>query len=403
MADIFQNGEITTLHRLKSGGTERLERELETFSQNRPIALVIPALFVDLKAKPIKNILSEISKVRYLNEIIISLGRANKDEFTEVKSMLSSFNVPASIIWNDGENIQELYHMLDKENLSAGEDGKGRSAWISYGYILSTQSSQVIVLHDSDIVTYSRELLARLCYPIANPNLNYEFCKGYYARVTDRRHGRVTRLFVFPLIRALKKVLGGNDFLDYLDSFRYILAGEFSMRADLARTNRIPSGWGLEVGMLAEIYRNCSLKRVCQVEIADIYEHKHQPLAENDPTTGLNKMAIDIAKTLFRTMASMGMSFPAGWINTLKATYLRTAQDYIAKYYRDSEINGLFFDRHQEAVAVETFVKGIGIASEDFERNSAFGAPHIPNWNRVVSAIPNFFDLLREAVERDNF
>ncbi len=165
MADIFQNGEITTLHRLKSGGTERLERELEIFSKNRPIALVIPALFVDLKAKPIKNILSEISKVRYLNEIIISLGRANKDEFAEVKSMLSSFNLPASIIWNDGENIQKLYHMLDKENLSAGEDGKGRSAWISYGYILSTQSSQVIVLHDSDIVTYNRELLARLCYP----------------------------------------------------------------------------------------------------------------------------------------------------------------------------------------------------------------------------------------------
>jgi glucosyl-3-phosphoglycerate synthase len=130
---------------------------------------------------------------------------------------------------------------------------------------------------DCDIVTYNRELLARLCYPVAKSNLDYEFCKGYYARVTDRLHGRVTRLFVTPLIRSLKQIIGRIDFLEYLDSFRYILAGEFSMRADLARINRIPGDWGLEVGVLAEVYRNCSLRRICQVEIADKYEHKHQP------------------------------------------------------------------------------------------------------------------------------
>ena len=49
---------------------------------------------------------------------------------------------------------------------------------------------------------------------------------------------------------------------------------------------------------------------------------------------------IDIAKTIFRTMASMGVIFPSGWIKTLKATYLRTAQDTIAKYSHDSEIDG---------------------------------------------------------------
>ncbi|RKY82149.1 glycosyl transferase [candidate division KSB1 bacterium] len=401
MADFFQDGEITNLHRLKPGDTERLESELETFSKHRPIALVLPALFIDLKAEPIKKILSEISKVKYLNEVILTLGKANREEFEEVKSMFSSLNLPVSIIWNDGENIQELYRLLDKEGVSAGEDGKGRSAWMAYGLILARESSQVIVLHDCDIVTYDRELLARLCYPVTNPNLDYEFCKGYYARVTDRLHGRVTRLFVTPLIRALKKIIGPHDFLDYLDSFRYILAGEFSMRADLARMNRIPGDWGLEVGVLAEVYRNCSRKRICQVEITDNYEHKHQPLSENDPSTGLNKMSIDIAKIIFRTMASMGVIFPSGWVKTLKATYLRTAQDSITKYSHDSEIDGLFFDRHQEAVAVETFVKAIEIASEEFERDP-FGAPLIPNWNRVISAIPNFFALLKEAVERDN-
>jgi len=401
MTDFFQDGEITNLHRLRPGNIQQLENELETFSKLRPIALVLPALFQDLKADPIRKILSEIQKVRYLNEIVLTLGKTNKEEFAEVKSMFSSFSIPVSIIWNNGDNIQELYELLGKQGVSAGGDGKGRSAWMAYGLILARGASYVIVLHDCDIATYDRELLARLCYPVANPNLDYEFCKGYYARVTDRLHGRVTRLFVTPLIRALKRIVGPNEFLEYLDSFRYILAGEFSMRADLARINRIPGDWGLEVGVLAEVYRNCSLRRICQVEIADNYEHKHQPLSESDPGTGLNKMSIDIAKTILRTMASMGVVFPSGWVKTLGATYLKTAQDTIAKYSHDCEIDGLFFDRHGEAVAVETFAKAIEIASDAFDRYP-FETPQIPNWARVTSAIPDFFDKLKAAVQKDN-
>jgi hypothetical protein len=35
MVDFFQNGEITNLHRLTAGDTERLEKELEEFSKRR--------------------------------------------------------------------------------------------------------------------------------------------------------------------------------------------------------------------------------------------------------------------------------------------------------------------------------------------------------------------------------
>jgi len=137
------------------------------------------------------------------------------------------------------------------------------------------------------------------------------------------------------------------------------------------------------------------------VEIADNYEHKHQPLSESDAGTGLNKMSIDIAQTILRTMASMGVVFPSGWSKTLGATYLRTAQDTIARYSHDSEIDGLFFDRHREAVAVDTFVKAIEIASREFEQYP-FESPQIPNWARVTSAIPDFFDMLKAAVLKDN-
>jgi glucosyl-3-phosphoglycerate synthase len=259
----------------------------------------------------------------------------------------------------------------------------------------------VIALHDCDIVNYNRDLLARLCYAVANPNVDFEFCKGYYSRVTDQMHGRVTRIFVTPLIRALKATLGPSQFLDYLDSFRYILAGEFSMNTDLARRIRIPGDWGIEVGVLAEVHRNCALRRICQVDLVDNYEHKHQPLTFEDPNKGLLKMGTDIAKCIFRTTASMGCTLTNEFFISLKASYLRMAQDLIARYQYDSLINGLKYDRHGEGSAAEAFVQCIASAGQQF-LEMPMETAYIPNWNRVVSAVDNIFELLISAVEEDN-
>jgi glucosyl-3-phosphoglycerate synthase len=214
-------------------------------------------------------------------------------------------------------------------------------------------------------------------------------------------YGRVMRLFITPIIRALKKIVGYLPFLVYFDSFRYPLAGEFSMKADLARVNRIPSDWGLEVGVLAEVFRNVAPRRICQVDLCDNYEHKHQNLSADNPEGGLLKMCVDISKVLFRMLAAEGIVFSEGFFNTLIATYLRTAQDTIKVYNDDAAINSLFFDRHEESLAVETFVKGIRIASKSFLEDP-LGAPLIPNWNRVTSAIPDFLDQLKQVVDEDN-
>jgi glucosyl-3-phosphoglycerate synthase len=230
--------------------------------------------------------------------------------------------------------------------------------------------------------------------------MGYEFAKGYYSRVSDRMHGRVTRLFMTPLIRSMKTVLGPVPLLDYLESFRYPLAGECSMTTELVRANRIPADWGLEVGVLAEVYRNCSLKRVCQVELVDNYDHKHQALSEHDPDQGLHRMVRDIAASLIRNLASYGVEFDSGFLNTMIAAYVRTAQDAIARYSDDAKLNGLVFDRHEEEIAVETFSSALRAAGLDFVRDP-MGAPQIPNWSRVVSAMPDFLADLRVAVEAD--
>lgn len=401
MSDFYQTGVITTLHRLGKPSLERLEGELEQFTRQRPVALVLPALYSEFEGTAMPGIVQELAKVRYLRELVLVLDKASEKEFQRVREIMSALPGHVRIVHNDGRRILEIYDTLKRNGLSVGERGKGRSAWLAYGYVIANSKCDVIALHDCDIVNYSREMLARLCYPVANPNLDYVFCKGFYSRVTNKMHGRVTRLLVTPLIRSLQNLGGEHRFLKFIDSFRYPLAGEFAMSTDLARVNRIPWDWGLEVGSLAEVYRNYSPRRVCQVDIADTYEHKHQALSSEDPEKGLMKMTIDICKSIFRTLASEGVVFSDGFFKSLSVAYLRLAEDTILKYEADAAINGLEFDRHEEAKAVESFARAITMAAETFMKDP-MGTPLIPNWNRVTSAIPGVLDMLKKAVDEDN-
>jgi glucosyl-3-phosphoglycerate synthase len=402
MSDLHQTGIISTLHRFHTSSLEQLEKELEKLSKVRPITLVLPALHSELQGEALKRIVMELEQAKYLRQIVVTLGRADGEEFKHTREFFSMLPQKVVIIWNTGEQIAKLYQLLEKHNLNIGPDGKGRAVWMALGYVLAEGKSYMVALHDCDILNYDRGILARLCYPIANPNLDYEFCKGYYSRVSDRIYGRVTRLFITPLIHAMEKIIGYNSLLVYLDSYRYPLAGEFSMTTELSRINRIQGDWGLDFGVLAEVFRNCSVKRVCQVDLIDSYDHKHQSLSEDNPESGLFKMSIDIARVFYRTLASEGVVFSDGLIKTLLATYLRTAQDTIKKYHDDATINNLPFDRHRESLAVKTFAEGLRLGGNSFLEDP-LGHPEIPNWNRVTSAIPEFLRMLKQTVEEDNY
>ena len=401
MSNFYQTGVVATFHRLGLIKLEKIEAELSWYAQERPIALVLPSLYSELEGEALKGIIRELTGVKYVREIVVTLGPASDEEFRRAKDFFSVLPQKTSIIWNSGPRMGEIYKAIESEGLPIGETGKGRSVWMAYGYILSRQEFHVIALHDCDILTYTRDMLARLCYPVVNPSLDYDFCKGYYGRVSDRLHGRATRLLVTPLLRSLQKIIGYHPLLVFFDSFRYALAGEFSMDIDMARINRIPGDWGLEVGVLAEIYRNTSLRRVCQVDIAENYEHKHQGLSPEDASKGLHKMCVDISNSIFRTLASEGIIFSSGLFTTLVATYVRTAQDMLKRYEDDAAINGLYFDRHEESLAVDTFTKGIKEASEII-MDDPLGVPLIASWDRVTSAIPDILMKIKKDVEEDN-
>ena len=338
----------------------------------------------------------------YLDQIVIGLDRADEGQYRHAMEYFSGLPQNVKVLWNDGPRLKAIDEKLREQGLAPSEMGKGRNVWFCFGYMLASGQVKSIALHDCDILTYSRDLLARLIYPVANPSFNYMFCKGYYARISDSSmNGRVSRLLVTPLLRALKKVCGQRDFLDYMDSFRYPLAGEFSLRRDVITDLRIPSDWGLEIGVLSEMRRNYATNRICQVDIADNYDHKHQDLSPDDASKGLSKMSLDICKALFRKLATNGEVLSTEEFRTIKATYYRIALDFIETYQNDALINGLTIDRHREEKAVEMFASNVMDAGNYFLENP-MDAPFIPSWSRVASALPNLMDELVEAVELDN-
>ncbi|WP_105101466.1 glycosyl transferase [Microbulbifer pacificus] len=401
MTDFFQNGDITTLHNLSNRSLEDMEADLLRFSQQRPMSLLLPSLYSELEGEALPRILEILAEVPYLSEIVIGLDRADESQYRDALKQFSVLPQHVRVLWNDGPRLRELDAQLQRDGIAPTEAGKGRNVWYCLGYILASRRGEAIALHDCDIVTYDRMMLARLFYPVANPNFNYEFCKGYYSRVANGKiNGRVCRLLVTPLIRTLKKIYGHTAYLEYMDSFRYSLAGEFSFRRDVINDLRIPSDWGLEIGVLSEMHRNYSTNRLCQVDIAHAYDHKHQDVSFDDEHCGLSKMSIDIAKSFFRKLATQGTVFSSETFRSIKATYFRVALDFVETYRNDAIINGLNFDIHKEEQTVELFASNLVKAGQAFLENP-METPFIPSWNRITSAEPGFLQQLHQAVEED--
>lgn len=402
MSDFFQNGRIATLHNLGNRPIEALEAELMEMGKQKPMCLILPCLYSELEGPALENIVDELSRVPFLDEIIIGLDRADKAQYLKAREFFSRLPQKHSILWNDGPRLKAVDKVLDEVGLAPREMGKGRNVWYCLGYALAKGRAKAVALHDCDIVTFKRDIVAKLFYPVVHPTFNYVFCKGYYYRAAGGKlNGRVSRLLVSPLVRALQKVFGKDDYLEFIDSFRYPLAGEFSMIMDVVSSIRIPSDWGLEIGVLSEVNRRYSDERVCQVDIADAYDHKHQDMSADNPEAGLAKMSTDISKSFFRKLAIKGTVFTPEAFRTIKASYYRLALDLVDRYHNDAVINGMSLDRNQEENTVELFTKCIMRAGEQF-LNDPTERPFMANWSRVLSAVPDVYEKLLEAVEEDS-
>lgn len=419
MADFHQEGTITTLHDIyrvfdPNEYLKSLEEKLEDYARQVSICLLLPCLYSELEnTEVMERIVGEIKKVRYLRNVVIALGGApDEEKFRDAKKYFGRLRTTkrdVKIVWVEGPRIQNVFQRIREREIQTGIQGKGQSVWIALGYILSRGNVDVIALHDCDIVTYDRIFLGRLIEPAANPNNEYEFCKGYYARVslTDRSiKGRVTRLFVVPFVDSMMRIMNTHGhkelerFFGYHRIFKYPLAGEFSLSARLARGINIAYDWGLEVATLSEVYHNTMNRKIAQVDLSKNYEHKHQELSADDSSKGLHRMAVDIATFFLHYMRSHGVPLDDAFVDMMLHTYYDNALKFIKYYSDDAEMNNLILNRHEEELAVRHFRGVLWTAWE--QSRGPREATLIPSWNRVTYSLPDIYTNLYEAVEKDN-
>jgi len=397
MAD-FHINKVPTFSLFQHESCEAMEEKVIKASGKIPVGVLIPALFRDLSSEAMHNIIRVLSDTQYISKIYISLDQADHHEYVRARDIVKPLGEKAMLVWNDKPSVKSVISRIE-EQLPIGVRGKGRAVWTSLGYIIGKGEVSAIAFHDADIITYDRDFLTRLLFPLMH--MRFQFVKGYYIRYNEKLFGRVTRLFYFPFVRTLKDIFGSTEFLDYMGDFRYPLSGEFATYTSQARMMQFPSDWGIEVGLLGEIYRLVRESRICQIELTGRYDHKHQNVG-SEKEKGLFKMASDIARTFFTHLVSNGISLHADIFRTIRLTYLKHAREMVGMYEALAEMyeKRIAFDFHEEIKTVELFAGAIDSGVLDF-CDQHYGSPLIPDWKRVESAIDNILNDLLTAVEED--
>jgi len=392
--------EITTLHDICIN-KRKLLKTVKEATNERPASVIMPMLYKEIKSDALSNIVKGLNKCDYLSKVVIPLAADNKQDFLEVKRFFNKLETPHLIMWCNGPRVEKLLTSLKSGGLNLLKyRGKGRDVWLAMG--IASIDSYAIALHDADIRMYDEMIPTKLLYPIVEPELDFKFNKGYYARVNMEKgiiYGRVFRLFLDPLLRSFVDLMDGEtDFVRFLRSFRYPISGEFALTTDLARDVDLPGDWGLEIGIMSEMYRNVARKTICQTDLG-FYDHKHQPVGSEDK--GLTKMTGDILKTLLRVLIEEGnLEVDKETIIALRVLYVRHARQSIRKYHADAHYNNLRYGRHREESMVEKFSQQIMNAGTSYLRKPV--GTRIPDWLRTLSARRKIREELLEIVIADN-
>ena len=243
--------------------------------QGLTISLALPALNEE---ETVGNVISTMKKelmekVPLLDEIVL----IDSNSTDRTREIAQKAGIPVYI----------HQHLL--ERLGARR-GKGEALWKS----LLVTRGDIIVWIDTDIVN----IHPRFVYGIIGPlllNLQIQLVKGFYRRplkVGEKMQagggGRVTELTARPLL---------NLFYPELSGVVQPLSGEYAGRREALERAIFFSGYGVETGLLIDIYERYGLNAIAQVDLLERIHH-------NQHLEALGKMSFAIIQTVIRKLES---------------------------------------------------------------------------------------------------
>jgi glucosyl-3-phosphoglycerate synthase len=224
-----------------------------------------------------------------LDEVVV-VDAASEDGTAELA------RAAGATVWQESELLPEHGAVL----------GKGDAMWRA----LSVLSGEIVCFLDADTEAFSAHfatgLLGVLC---CEPGVS--FVKGFYRRpLTDgasrQLHGggrvtevggrvtegggRVNHLLARPALA---------QFYPELAAVRQPLAGEVAARRELLEELPFVTGYGVEIGMLIDVWRRAGLEAIAQVDLEE-HRNRHQPLS------ALGPMAATVLATITRRLCEEG-------------------------------------------------------------------------------------------------
>ncbi len=366
-----------------------------------PLALVMPCLVTELDQPALAGMVSSWPRTPYLDTVVISLDRADAAGFERA---LDYFRALGGAPWSCGTTptrSRASVREIERDGLGLGPR-PARGARCGWPSATSSPRSarRRVAFHDADVVDYERSLLANLVYPILHPSLGVRLLQG----VLRALHGPPARPGHPPAGAAAapgaRRRRGRHPYLSYLAPSATRSPARSRSTPTCCGWLRIPGDWGLEVGLLFEVLRHRSARRICQVDVADRFEHKHQPLCPPStspgpaPHGGGHRQAPAANSRRGRRRAAVrgGVQGPARRLPALR------------RGRRVRLVRGRDVQRPDASTVTPrrrrwTFSRALAEGCQQFHEDP-LGTPPLPNWARVLSAFPEVGDRLVGAVPK---
>ncbi|MCI0553335.1 MAG: glucosyl-3-phosphoglycerate synthase [Anaerolineae bacterium] len=259
----FHADEFTQLDELV-----KLKRE-----QGVTISAALPALneeeSVGHVINTIKNAL--MKRVPLLDEMVL----IDSDSTDRTREIAKGLGIPVHI----HQNILPQY---------GARPGKGEALWKS----LYCTQGDIIIWIDTDIVNIHPRFVYGLIAPLLLRR-EIQFVKGFYRRplkVGNKMQagggGRVTELTARPLL---------NLFYPELSGIIQPLSGEYGGRRKALEQLPFFSGYGVEIGLLIDLFEAFGLSAIAQVDLQERVHH-------NQTLEALSKMSFAIIQAVIRKL-----------------------------------------------------------------------------------------------------
>lgn len=265
--------------------------------------------------------------------------RGDQAAVAEISGHLDRLSFPTTVLWCNAPAMDGVVPV----DARPAEVGKGFDVWLGIG--VAAEAGSRIVVHDGDNTAYSPAHVPRLAWPLAH---GFDFAKGYYARVeNDRLYGRVTRLLAVPLIETIRRETG-HDLAEYLAAFRYPLAGEYALSAEVATSLPLLPGFGLEMSLLSTAFHHVGFTGTAQVDLG-WHRHEHRPVSGPGGLETMGAAVIAAVRDAFERVDAV----PAE--EHLRERYEAVAREHVAQFAGDAAFNDLAFDREGELSQIDRY------------------------------------------------